>query len=1346
MKKNRFILRIVVVIATCLATVTAPKINAQIHEVNDFESFQAAIAVVNAGAGGDTIKVTGDILLTANPTTIRKSVTITADTNDDGTPKHTISGNEKYNGITCNNLENCIIENLNITQAKSGISVTLQNVNSITKIDNCYVSFINGDGIYVNCYDNKSDNNTITISNCVYKFCLGGILIRTGISNISEINIINCEASESTSTSPSSTFEGYGIRITTGNNFANENLNAKIFINGCKTNNNKNYGITTINASIINCIANGNDTGIYAGQKSTVTDCTAYNNTSRGFYLASDIIVNNCVATNNGVGFYGYLSKITNCIANGNGFELEHCIVNNCSSIGNIIYGDYEVYGDGFSLKGCIISNSTALYNGNGGIVLEGNSGVSSVINCTAFKNYGGGITYFYDRGNIYNSIVYDNGRMDSYSLEICCDIKCDTAYNSVYKTGYVNIRNNCSSDNPDLIWVNASGEPVTDLKEAAYYMLGNESSALGLADKSVLNLEKMLDVLFNDYWEFTLEERVWFETNFTDEYLNNILMYDQLCNVRAYDGDRYDAGSIAGNLGANPVLNYAPRKSANYGKTSITFYGNGFDNNTKFTLKKSGESDIIADTTIVNTSKKCSATFNLHNKKIGKWDIMVILTDTIFTIKDGFELEEYIEPKIELEILGVPTNIAKGRTQTVTIKYVNKGNVSAYLIPVIVEMITDKIFDVEVNQKWEYIHTDEVYTDKTVVIDDVEYSLDGTDVLSGEGNRTTLVTPVIPEIPPYGKGYLSFDVIFWKHSGPANNEPVEIKAYTLPSLASVNGSNTLWDCLQTVGKLAWDLAKIPMNAIPGVGCGVQIGESIAIVGMSQGTTSGKALNATWEFGKVIAYCAADFIPGGAAVKMAAEAFKVLSTANDMVGHATGIIKCASGLSSLFGRLVGSCDPNDKIGPVSASGSTAFSDRNEFTYIINFENDPKATAPAQEVWITDTLDLNVFDIKSFEAGIMKIGDRIIDDIPFNTQNYTWSIDMSNDDMDLITEITLKLDKSKGIASWYFKSIDPATGELPTDALVGFLPPNDEDGAGQGFVMFTIKLKEELADDVTVANKASIVFDLNEPIITPEWVNKKDIVPPTSAMIRPANSTGEVELTWNGEDNIDGSGIYSYDIYMKKDDGYYEKLITRTKAPSIRFTVEDGVKYSFFSIATDNAGNVEIFKTEPDITIPFDNLDFDTYAVTKWNNTFMLNLKRLTEDGYDVSDCNWFKNNQLIGEGFSYSAGPKITDILEAGTVYCFRIITNEGDELASTNKVVGVQTKGLRVYPNPVPKGYKLTIEGTTLGSPVEIYNCMGVCVSSTIAEGSVTELLLALPPSIYIIRSNNEIVKVVIQ
>ena len=1335
-----------------ISLVSAPQVNAQTYEVNDVASFRAAVTSINDGAGGATIKITGDFEISGSQITIKNDVTITAETNNDGTPKYTITGYSSYTTILCQIKTYCTIENLILINGNGAIYIDLLDceTNVDIKINNCIISDTRQNAILINTSRTADipPPSKIIISNCkLNSNSINGIMI-SGDFICQDVKINNCILNSNSNGS------GTGIQAKSNANISNCKVNSSYrgfvlgtncVVNNCTANSNNTGFELGSNCVLNNCTASTNGTGFrtLANTYNEFNDCIAIDNTSKGYYCSGKVMINSSIAENNGDnGFFIWTggAQVTNCLAIGNtgsGFNFDtFSIVNNCSAISNSV--------NGFTfnnLKFAIISNSTAAYNKSRGF-----SNANFITNCTAYDNETGIYQYsFVSSLYVYNSISYNNKKSDLGSAFP------GEFGNNVYQTigsGGTSTFFDCTTDDPCLIGTDGNGIPTNDSTKVRYYTLKEESSALGLANKSLTTRERIIDAIPKSN---SAEDITWIENIVTEEYVVEMLMFDQRGIIRSFEGDRYDAGSISGSeTDANAVYAYFPKNAANYGRTTITFYGNGFDENTEITLKKQGESNIIAEKISPSNTSKCLATFNLHNKKTGKWDIIANLQNTIITIKEGFEIEEYIEPEIELKLLNSP-NIRNGSLSSYIVEYSNKGNVSVYCLPVIVEITTDNDVVVEVKERWDYLYTEGLFTDKYAEIDGVLHKLDTLHFLTGENQYTTFVTPLVPVIPPYGKGYFTFDVRF-KLEGIADN-PIDIKVYALNTLVVVDpeasetkslkvsnaSGGTAWGCMQTGADIILDIAKV---VVPGAACGIQVAQSLTAISSYQGNS--KFGNTAYEMAKIIAECASDAIPGGTAAKAAVKTFKALSTASDIAGYASSLSDCANGLLANSSRLVGSKDPNDKIGPISESGSTWISDRKEFTYVINFENDSSATAPTQEIWVTDILDLNVFDINSFEAGIMKIGDRMILDIPFNTQNYTWSIDM-RPEIDIILKITLKLDKSKGIATWYFKSIDPATGNLPADALLGFLPPNDDEGSGQGFVMFTIKLKDGLPDDVTVANSASIVFDLNDPIITPEWVNQRDIVPPTSTMLRPINAIGEVELAWLGEDNA--SGVYCYDIYMKREnEDYYEKILSKTKATSTVITIEDGVKYSFYSIAYDNAGNREMDKTYPDITIPFDSLPFDTYCVTKWNNTFMLNLKKLSEDGYDITDCEWFKNNISIGEGFTYSAGPKITDQLVAGAVYFFRIITTGGDEFFSTYKILDVQKTGLRAYPNPVPKGHKLTVEGTTQGSFVEVYNYQGICVSKTIADEDVTELTLAVPSGIYIISSNNEVVKVVIK
>jgi hypothetical protein len=85
----------------------------------------------------------------------------------------------------------------------------------------------------------------------------------------------------------------------------------------------------------------------------------------------------------------------------------------------------------------------------------------------------------------------------------------------------------------------------------------------------------------------------------------------------------------------------------------------------------------------------------------------------------------------------------------------------------------------------------------------------------------------------------------------------------------------------------------------------------------------------------------------------------------------------------------------------------------------------------------------------------------------------------------------------------------------------------------------------------------------------------DTSPPSSTVAaQPAFSPGSFTLTWNGSDGPAGSGVASYDVYVSDNGAPFAPLLTATTQTSTTFTGTDGHSYGFYSVATDNVGNVQ----------------------------------------------------------------------------------------------------------------------------------------------------------------------------
>jgi len=305
--------------------------------------------------------------------------------------------------------------------------------------------------------------------------------------------------------------------------------------------------------------------------------------------------------------------------------------------------------------------------------------------------------------------------------------------------------------------------------------------------------------------------------------------------------------------------------------------------------------------------------------------------------------------------------------------------------------------------------------------------------------------------------------------------------------------------------------------------------------------------------------------------------------------------KAIDGTISRYIIPVNSMTPEDKYGPAGydVPGTPleqrkrfVRADRNQY-YRVDYWNKEDATAPAYDVLVKDQLESNLdWDSFMFEDfGFLKWN---IDLEP--CQYFNVNVD-TRPDMDWIVNVEGTFDPENGQATWWFKTLDPNTLETPEDPMAGFLLPITESGEEIGWVGFTVRAKPGLPTGTQIANQAFVEFDhagdLYDHPAPKEgpWVNTLDAEGPTS-QVSPLPETIETRsflVEWSGQDDLDGSGIQGYDIYVSTDGNDYVLWLANIDDTSATFIGEGGHTYSFYSRARDNVGHVEPAPASPDST-------------------------------------------------------------------------------------------------------------------------------------------------------------------
>ena len=272
-------------------------------------------------------------------------------------------------------------------------------------------------------------------------------------------------------------------------------------------------------------------------------------------------------------------------------------------------------------------------------------------------------------------------------------------------------------------------------------------------------------------------------------------------------------------------------------------------------------------------------------------------------------------------------------------------------------------------------------------------------------------------------------------------------------------------------------------------------------------------------------------------------------------------------------------DPNGIVGPTgySSPGPQWVAGQSALPYIVNFQNEPTASAPATQVVVTEPVPADI-DPNSVQLTGFGFGASTSVNIPAGQQSFSQqftNLNLPNGDYLDVSGVydPQAAGGANGVITWTFSTIDPSTGDLDSAVNAGFLPPDDAAGDGEGFVSWTGSAKSGLTTGTTITGQASIVFDRNAAISTPVWTNTIDATAPTASVTPlPATSTaGNLNVSWSGSDGT-GSGVANYDLYESTDGGPLTLILQGTTLTSTQVPIVAGDTYGFAVDATDNVGN------------------------------------------------------------------------------------------------------------------------------------------------------------------------------
>jgi hypothetical protein len=610
--------------------------------------------------------------------------------------------------------------------------------------------------------------------------------------------------------------------------------------------------------------------------------------------------------------------------------------------------------------------------------------------------------------------------------------------------------------------------------------------------------------------------------------------------------GDYYDTDFY--------VEDYTPDSMAIGRDATMTIQGYGFTENTRFWLRNNTDTLYPVDSSITRERNGYILTGHFVNidVPVGLYDLMVNEPgDTLVKLADAVFIDTARFDGISVSLNGRDT-IRPLTPVNYTIELTNHSNFDLKNVPVFIAASGLKTLQIR---------------EKVKVGDSIEFDASDLyidiDSLSGDTFTAQMASLLIPKIPANGKTKISFriesqntvdqvNIRIWYHAPLQDDDSISniILAYT--------------DLLQPIDSMCLDSVirnKINSNISQNY---LAINRRLLMYNLK-----------SW-LSEIVKECNSSLNVDSMLKSLTPEVpshIKKWSLDSVSISHFKGeyaFINSVAITKDIV--IVNSLDPNIKIG-YKGYGNNNHTTQipKELYYEIHFENDSSASAPVQKLIILDTLNKDMFDIKSVVFSELALSDDIIQFNGYNREiNKIYDINTSNN---YKLDVKASVDTASGVLSCTVIAIDKYTGTIEQlGPFEGFLPPNKDGQNGNGYLSFYVNRLDGVEQ---ISNEAGIIFDNNERILTPPWNILKDEIAPTSELFATLDTVAkQINIEWQGEDNTNGSGVYDYTIYWSTDNTTFNPLLTSSTLTEYSLNLINKPSYYFYSIASDAVGNRE----------------------------------------------------------------------------------------------------------------------------------------------------------------------------